>query len=99
MAFALQALSRLTLVMSMLKPIAQLNIFGFDVLDWTVRFRQTAPPFGDSSQFDPARWDHYTLIIVFFGIASWGLWLSWSWNQEKHQGNGQTRLTKESRKE
>ena len=83
---------------SIFRYVAKPDILAFNLSDLMIRFRQTAPDSWNSSQFDPSRWDHYALIVVFLGISSWGLWLSWCWNQEKRQSNLQANFTKESRK-
>ena len=75
------ALHSLTHSISTVSPSA----WTLGLLDETTRLQQTVPGSWDSSQFDPSRWDHYALIVVFLGISSWGLWLSWQWKQEKHQ--------------
>ena len=97
-ALTLQSLMSLVSSVFTLKFIVKPEVLLLGFSNWITRFKQTAPDSWDSSQFDPARWDHYALLVAFLGISSWGLWLSWSWNQEIRQAKGQARLAKESRK-
>ena len=97
-ALTLRALSRLGLGDSIFQYLAKPDIPAVSLSDFMVRLKQTAPDSWNSPQFDPARWEHYALIVVFIGISSWGLWLSWCWNQEKRQSKVRASLMKESRK-
>lgn len=98
MAFVLQPLVELTSIVSLLGSSAVVSTLMVDLSEWATRFRQSPPGPWNSSQFDPSRWDHYALIVVFLGVSTWGLWLSWRWKQEEHQSKEQAGLGKESRK-
>ena len=97
-ALTFQSLNPSASILSIFQLIPQADRLAISLSNWVTQIKQTAPDTWDSAQFDPSRWDHYALIVVSIGISSWGLWLSWCWNQDQRRSKGKANLTRQSRK-